>query len=291
MPQTQDSPSLVRPAGLPRYDSVLVHVERDKVSTRRTEVAVEVARSFGARLIGLGAESIEPIPPADPYGGLMTAEWVAAMQKQVSEDLASAEAAFARDATGVETEWRCVQDMPARALAGAAEAADLIVAGGTAPALGDDSRCADVAEVVLRAGRPVLVAPAEPAKLSGKAVIVAWKDTRESRRAVADALPFLARAEQVVVMAVCAEDEVETAKAHAEDVAATLRRRGVKARAHVVTAPEASVAEELNAEAAAIGADLIVAGAYGHTRLAEWVCGGVTRELLRRPQRFLLLSH
>jgi nucleotide-binding universal stress UspA family protein len=289
--QIEDAPVRDKTAAQTRYDSLLVHVEAGKLSERRTRIAAHLARAFDARLIGLGAEAVEPLMPVDPFGGATTAEWIAFVTKQVAEDLVSAEQAFARDAQGCETEWRCLQRRPVDALADTARAADLIVAGATTGEFGDSYRRADVAELVLAAGRPVLVAPANAVELRARSIVVAWKDTREARRAVMDALPFLERAEEVVVLAVCDPDGAEAAKLQTKDVAAMLRRRLVPARSAVVPAPDVNVAEELNAEAAACGADLIVAGAYGHSRMAEWVLGGATRGLLRDPQRYLLLSH
>jgi nucleotide-binding universal stress UspA family protein len=290
MPQTKEARPASSSATVARYDSILTHVEPGLTSTHRTEVAARIARSFDARLIGLGAESVEPLPLSDPYSGTLTAEWIATMQKQVAADLESAQEAFRRDAAGAESEWRVVQEAPTRAMARASRAADLIVAGGAPPA-GDTYRRVDTADLVLQAGRPVLVAPAGGPHLRAENIVVAWKDTREARRAVADAMPFLMRAGEVVVMSVCDKEAVEAAELQTADVAATLRRRGIPARSVVVGAPDASVNEELNAEAAAMGADLIVAGAYGHSRLAEWILGGATRELLRDPVRYLLLSH
>lgn len=292
MAQTQDSQTLARSAAIQsRYDSILVHVEPGDLSSPRTKAAARLARAFDARLIGLGAEAIEPLPPADPYSGLLTAEWLTAVTAQVAADLESAEASFRRDAAGADIEWRSVRARPAHAMANTARAADLIVAGGSTAPTGDAYLKANAADLVLTSGRPVLIVPASGAPLEAKRIVVAWKDTREARRAVADALPFLVRAEQVEVLAICPADDVESAEAQASDVATALKRRGVEAKAVVVSAPDASVAEELNAEAAAIGADLIVAGGYGHSRMAEWILGGATRGLLHDPQRFVLLSH
>jgi nucleotide-binding universal stress UspA family protein len=121
---------------------------------------------------------------------------------------------------------------------------------------------------------------------------VAWKETRESRRALGDALPLMAAADEVVVVELCAPDEaIGDAEFHVNEVALGLKRHGVNARGKAITAPDAEVAARLNAEAKAIGADLIVAGCYGHSRMNEWFFGGVTRDLLSNPQRFLLLSH
>lgn len=291
MSQSLESESLSRAAVAIRYDSVLLHVEPGLASSRRVEIAAGLARRFGGRVIGLGAEALEPPTAVDPYSGQLVAELVVQMTRQIDADLKNAEQAFARDAAGVQSEWRVTQATPNRALAAEARAADLIVMGAQAERSSNVYRSADPAEVVMTAGRPVLVAPAGAAHLKAEKVIVAWKDTRESRRAVADALPFLLRADEVIVQAVCAEDAAEACEAQTQDVAEALRRRGVPARANVTAAPDASVADELLAEAAARGADLIVMGAYGHSRMAEWVFGGVTRTVLADPQVYLLLSH
>jgi nucleotide-binding universal stress UspA family protein len=291
MAQTLESASPARTAQA-HFDSLLVHVEPGLPASRRVEVAAGLARRFGARLIGLGAESLEPPVATDPYSSQLLADMVVELTRELELRLANAAADFRRDAAGAgDIEWRSVQAMPNAAIAAEARAADLIVMGAAEGRRASGYQAADPAEVVLTAGRPVLVVPEAPAHLEARRVVLAWKDTREARRAMQDALPFLIAAEEVVVVAVCPEDALAVCRAQTEDVASALRRRGVKARAHVVTAPDASVADELNAEAEAIGADLIVSGAYGHSRMAEWVFGGATRALLKSPSRYLLLSH
>lgn len=267
---------------------VLVHVEPGEASRDRVQVAAALARSMGGRLIGLGAEMAQPLV-ASPYGGVNTAEWVVAMNKQIDDDLIAAQAAFNLDSAGLDSEWRVMREMPARALAAAARACDVVVV--SAHPQTNYYRAADPAEVVMRSGRPVLVTPAKASPLDGRAVVLAWKDTREARRALQDGLPFLQRAEQVVVVAVCAQDEAGAVQRQVDDVIAYLSRRGVRATAKVSIAPDAGVVGELNATAQAIGADLIIAGAYGQSRLREWVFGGVTRTLMDEPTCHLLLSH
>ena len=268
------------------YATILTHVERELASLHRTEVAVRLARDFGARLIGLGAEALEVATAA--YGGAVMPEWVVAMQEQISDNLERAEAAFRRDAVGADIEWRSVQDFPSRALMRNARAADLLVV--SAFAKGTSTyRTADPAEVAIGAGRPVLIMPKSDRHLVAQNMVVAWKDTREARRAVADAMPFLERAEQVLVLAV-SQDE-KAAIHQVEDVADSMKRHGVRARAEVVAGSDWDVTTALERAADAIDADLIVAGAYGHNRLTEWVFGGVTDDLLRTPGRFVLTSH
>lgn len=267
---------------------ILVHVEPGEASRERVEVAAALARSMGCRLIGLGAEMAQPLV-ASPYGGVNTAEWVVAMNKQIEDDLTAAGEAFARDAGGVEHEWRAMREMPARALASAARTCDIVVV--SAHPQTNYYRAADPAEVVMRSGRPVLVVPDKAVPLKGRAVVLAWKDTREARRALQDGVPFLQRAEQVVVVAVCSQDEAAAVQRQVDDVLAYLARRGVKAKAQLSVAPDSGVVGELNNAAQAIDADLIIAGAYGQSRLREWVFGGVTRTLMDEPTRHLLLSH
>jgi nucleotide-binding universal stress UspA family protein len=182
-----------------------------------------------------------------------------------------------------------VQDYPSRALVRSARAADLIVMSPKSP--GAAARTADPAEVVMTAGRPVLIVPNGASHFRGSAVVVAWKDTREARRAIADAMPFLLAADQVIVQAVCEDDAVEASAFQTDDVVANLKRHGVRASAKVTRIPAEGVAHELERVARLNGADLIVAGAYGHSRTREWVFGGVTDDLIHRPKCFVLLSH
>ena len=273
----------------PGIAAILVHAEAGSASTPRVECAAALARDLGVPLVGLGAEAFDPIPTPDPFTGYAAGEWVALVQEQIAKDLVIAEKNFRRDAAGADTDWRVVQDFPARALAHAARLADLIVCsprGREGP-----THAADPAEVVMTSGRPVLLVPAAGGRLKAKAIVVAWKETRECRRAIADALPFLRKADDVIVQAACRADEVEDNTLETADVVAHLQRHGVRARALVTEVAPEAVAAELLRVADLNDADLIVAGAYGHSRMREWAFGGVTDELIHRPGCFVLLSH
>ena len=279
-PEITQSRSLLR--------SILVHVEGSPEASGRVQVAVDLARMFDATLMGMGVETIQTY--SDPYG-LLGGEWVVQLQNLVQDDLKRAEETFLAKTAGLRTEWSSVETFPVAAMARQARSADLIVAGG-APLGGEGVyRAASPVELVMQTGRPVLVAPPKPGKFHGRAVVVAWKDTREARRALADSLPFLKAAEQVVVVECCASDGVVDARHNTSDVVQHLRRHGVEAFGKAVPAAPERVSTELQITAQEIGADLIVAGAYGHTRLGEWAFGGVTFDLLNAPERFILLSH
>lgn len=277
------------PPAAARYDSLVLHVAANGAD-HLLSVSVALARTFGARLIGVGAQRFETPVLAHPDGGFVTARVVEDLEALAQADLARAEEVFRVATAGLETEWRTARQAPAYAVSRAARDADLIVA----VAAGGDAASAhhaDAADLVMTTGRPVLVAPLGAAQLEARRIIVAWKDGREARRAVADALPLLLQAEEVLVQAVCGEDgRRPEMDAEVAAVAANLARRGVRARGEVAVT-DAPPAEQLDISAAALGADLIVAGAYGHSRTSEWAFGGVTRDLLRDPRRFVLLSH
>lgn len=211
------------------------------------------------------------------------------MQEQIGKNLGAAETAFRRDAAGAEIDWRTVQDYPHKALLNTAHAADLIV---VSPRSDRGAlRSADPADVVMSSGRPVLVVPNDRSHLIGMSVVVAWKNTPECRRALSDALPFLQRAEDVIVLAVVKPAMAPLAAFETDDVVANLKRHGVEARPLVTSIDHDAVEDEIERVAGLNNADLIVAGAYGHSRLREWAFGGVTDSFLHRPRCFVLLSH
>ena len=120
-------------------------------------------------------------------------------------------------------------------------------------------------------------------------VLVAWKDTREARRAVADALPLLQLAKQVLVVSVN-EDDYAAERESLSDLLTWLQWHGISARSDVLPL-KGSVVETLEVAALSIGADMVVAGGYGHARLQEWLFGGATYDLLRLPKLHRLLSN
>lgn len=271
------------------FRTIITHVSADVKEAPRLKAAASLARKFDATLVGVGCETMPPISATDP-SGLMQAEWIVALRDVVREDLKRAHELFLGEAQLLKTEWVETEELPIDAMTRLSRGADLIVAGG-APGRIERYRSIDAGELMLRSGRPVLVVPTRGGELAARAVVVAWKDTREARRALADALPLLQTAEQVRIVEVCREDEVADAEARTADVVRALARHDVNAQARIAVGANDRVAYELNVAAHAVNADLIVAGGYGHSRLGEWFFGGVTRDLLHSQERFVLLSH
>lgn len=274
------------------YSAILTHVEVDPKADARLRLAVDLANQFGAALIGVGAEIFEPPAAAGVVGYVDGATMVAEAQA-VQDDLKRTEARFAEAAAAVRggAEWRCGVGLPSELVVQEARAADLIVCGPRhAESLGFHNQ-ADPGDVLMKSGRPVLVAPEGLERLDASHVLVAWKDTREARRAVVDALPFLKRASRVVVAEAYEQGSEAEARARVADVAAFLARHEVKAAAVVRPPAQNSSAMALFQVAEVQDAGLIVAGGYGHARVREWLFGGVTQELLTAPTRAVLLSH
>ena len=272
------------------FRTLLTHVQPDPAEQPRLTAAGALARTLDARLFGVAAE-VFPQTTADRLG-LTKADDYAELRARIDANHHAAKAAFVKTADGLRTTWMALESAPVTAIAKAARGADLIVAGGSTrqDAHFHDVWC-DPGMLVLLSGRPVLVVPSSGGRLSAEAVVVAWKDTREARRAVADAMPFLRCAREVVVLEVCGESEYGDAEARTYGVVDGLQQHGVPARARCVIAPPDRAPAEIKLAAADAGADLIVAGGYGHSRLGEWIFGGVTNDLLADPERFLLLSH
>jgi nucleotide-binding universal stress UspA family protein len=126
----------------------------------------------------------------------------------------------------------------------------------------------------------------------GDRVLIAWKDSQESARAVADALPLLKGAQEVSAVAITpAADESARSRFTDEQLAAFLRRHDVKAKVQRIVAPDIDAGELLLSRAADFGADLLVMGAYSRPRLTELIWGGVTRLMLTSMSVPVLMSH
>jgi nucleotide-binding universal stress UspA family protein len=148
-------------------------------------------------------------------------------------------------------------------------------------------------DLVMQAGRPLFVVPDNVDWLDLRSVLVAWKDTREARRAIADSLPMLRKARDVTVAEILEQTDGRSAAAsRVRDVVAWLSRHGVAASELVSdTRVDHDVTVQLDAIAADVGAGVVVAGAYGHSRFRELILGGMTQHLITQSTRCVLLSH
>ena len=195
------------------YAALMVHAEPSDAAEARIRLAADLADRFDAALIGFASGAVMPPPITAPvFGPAVAVEVIEAEQQRVEAGLRAAHERFraVAEKEGRRTGWRAFLDHPADALAREARAADLLVLGRHREGLRQEPHWAvDAGDVLMRAGRPVLVVPPGVSALEGRRVLVAWKDTREARRAVADALPLLVRAEEVLVIEVVSGDADE----------------------------------------------------------------------------------
>ena len=277
------------------YATLVVHAGVDDDAKGRIALAAELARQSGALLVGIAARDFVSPVSAPVAGPVVITALLEAQEQEIKADLAAAEQQFGAvlDKHDQPIAWRSLIGNPAELLAREGRVADLIVVGRGPEGMGASrTRHPDPGNVLMRAGRPVLLVPPGLSHLDTTTIIVAWKDSREARRAVTDALPLLARAASVQVIEIChSAIEQDAAKTGVGNVAAFLVRHGCAATAEARLLREGSVSSELLLMAEQHGAGLIVAGGYGHSRLQEWVFGGLTRTLLHHSPKCCLLSH
>ncbi len=274
------------------YATVMVCLGPDKSNDARLKVAGELAERFEAAIVGIAAAQF--VPPMYFTDGDFAQGLIDQGEASIRKRLAELEDQF-RGAVrhrSKHVEWRAAMDFPARFILEEARCADIIVSGGQRPAFSDAFALASPKDLVMQAGRPLLVAPDGASWLDLRSILVAWKDTAEARRAVADSLPLLRKAKEVTVAEILEEGgDRPAATARVRDVAAWLSRHGVSAAARVSENGGGDTVAQLDDIAGAAGAGLIVAGAYGHSRFRELVLGGMTEHLLAQTKRCVLLSH
>jgi nucleotide-binding universal stress UspA family protein len=283
------------------FKDILVHLDGGPRSTTRLGIAAGLAQRFGAHLTGV---YVVDIPSAEFFYGAAMPLAGGGAEQLVDQIRADANAAAAQVETafrevlrreGLDGEWRLVEGSLPATVALHARYADLTVVGqANQYEHGDDlSHDAVAVAAVMGSGRPVLAVPfAGDFPTLGQRVLVAWNASREAARAVNDALPLLRQAAAVTVLAVNPRRGINGhGDVPAADMALHLARHGVRAEAAHTVATDIPDGEALLSYAADVGADLIVCGAYGHSRARELVFGGVTRTLLAEMTAPIFLSH
>lgn len=272
---------------------ILVHVDDSRSCRARAQAAVTLALANDANVVGVHVIDI-PVLPA--YAEVpLPADLLEAQRRGFVEAAGRAETIW-REVTssaGVRAEWRCEEGPRAATLSLHARYADLLVLGQADAA---DPRCVSAGladDLVLACGRPVLVVPHTGAgKSIGDVALIAWNARREAVRAVSDAMPLLERAKRVVVLTVNAQaEDPENEGIPAADICRHLARHGIDTEAVNAFGAPAAVGELVLDHAARSSADLIVMGAYGHSRLRELVLGGVTAHVLAHTTIPALLGH
>ncbi len=278
------------------YKNLLVHVDNSEACAARIEVAIALAESHEAHLSAVSPVGIPSMPTY--MAGALPLELMDAQEKHAQERAEAAAARFRAMAerSGISHEARVVRCLDIDAVQEInlqARYADLVILGQVDPKDPPSGGRSMVEDVVLVSGRPALIVPyiGAPSTL-GERIMVAWDSGREAARALQDALPLLERASQVTVIVVDPDSGPTT---HGEepgaDIAHHLARHGVSAQVYRAVSADISVGDTILARLSDEGSDLLVMGAYGHTRFREMILGGVTRSILEQMTVPVLMSH
>jgi nucleotide-binding universal stress UspA family protein len=271
------------------YVNLMVAMTLGRSNSEVLTVAGELAQRLRAEVVGVAAYRPIQAVCADLQ---VPAKLFDEDRKQCARQSAEAEREFRLLLEGRvdRLEWRSRSTLRPLAdeLAHEARSADLVLVGAP-PEQADRTRSPDISDLVMNIGRPVLIVPAKAGQSAAR-VLVGWKDTREAHRAIADAIPLLRTADDVILAGIAPAGELEETHRQMGEVDAWLKQHGVKARLLALPAQGAN-ASQFARLADEVDAGLIVIGAYGHLRQSQWVLGGITAEILHQPGRLVLLSH
>lgn len=264
---------------------LMVHITPSLITAGRALFALAAAKRLNAALIGVaGCEPPAPImtengavPPSPETERLLEAE-LRGLEQQFREQVSG----LGED----KIDWRANVERPQTFVPRMARAADLVIVSSRTDETFDIMRL-DPADVLLGAGRPVLTVPDQAAELDPSVVVLAWKDAPQARRAALDGLMLMQRAKRVIVLGVGRGAD----KAALEDVSAWLFHHEIKSEIRFDGDFRGETGPHIRHVAEEAGAGLIICGAYGRSRMREFVLGGVTRDLLKNAAVPCLMAH
>jgi nucleotide-binding universal stress UspA family protein len=269
--------------------SILLHVDHDKAFNARLQVALDLARATGGHVTCLQAINYEIFAPGDFYGSAIAAampvikESAEQLRAQIEARLASEDVAW---------DWRFLYGMAVHRLLEHSPLADVVIVGPADVGFDGHGPSALVGDLVLRSPVPVLVVPGNAGSFDVTApVMVAWNGSAEAAHALRAAVPLLAAARKVWLVSVAEDADKPRFDVPALEGAQYLSRHGIDCEVVEVPRGEAKIGDTLFSAAQMRDCGLMVMGAYGHTRLAEMLLGGVTRQMLSAPKLPILLAH
>lgn len=274
------------------YKTILVHINNGRRCEVRLELGARLARTMDAHLVGLYAETQFQMPPH--AAALAGVNFQAGIDEARRESIAAAERTFQahmKRNDDLKTEWRSSTLDAVSAVSLHARYADLAVIGQANAEDGSNLDTDFPERLLFASGRPLLIVPyAGRFPTLGEKVLVCWSATRESTRAVTDALPLLKRAKQVHV-ATFNPGRGAHGQIPGADIGLFLTRHGVKVEVSEYRAKDLDVGSQILSRAADLASDLIVMGGYGHSRVQELFLGGVSRTMLEAMTVPVLMSH
>jgi nucleotide-binding universal stress UspA family protein len=278
------------------YRTVLVCLNEVDRAAVLLQLSGDLAKAQDAHLIGLFVIPGLRIYPAN--GMAMTPELFEVHREMFTDRAEAAKALFEARVRDVDlpAEWRLVESgspLVADTVIQHARQADLVVASQSSHESGSGVESDFAGRIAMESGRPVLLVPHYGRfEHCGRRALIGWNGTREAARAAFDAVGILKHAHSVHVSWIDSQESQEDASPNpAAELAKTLARHGIKMTAERLARSEIGAGEALLSHASDLGADLIVMGAYGHSRLREFILGGATRTILQSMTVPVLMSH
>ena len=275
------------------YAEIATVLEACPNPTLGLRFACELAADLAAKLVGLYIQTPELLPIGlivGPESSLVAASQAVVRRAMYEVETKNIFETLAIDA-GIEWEWRQLSDASNSRIARHMRHSDLILIASRDFSGSGGTSAANVPGLIIECGRPALFIPSALPHLPFRNILIGWNSSREATRAGHDALPFLRRAERVVVAIAADGSFFEEEYEPALDIGKHLARHGVRVEVERLAAPGQDAGTVLLALAASMSADLIVVGCYGHMRLTEFIFGGVPRTLLRDARIPLMLSY
>lgn len=268
--------------------SILLHIGHDKAMTARLQVALDIARATNGHITCLQSVNYEVFAPGDFYGSAIAAA-MPVIKDNAEKLRASTEAELEHE--GVPWDWRYVYGIAQHRLLEASPLADIIIVGPSD--MGDGNGPSSVVgDLVLKARAPVLVVPGDTRAFDVSApMLVAWNGSSEAAHALCAAVPLLACSCKVTLVSIAEEGGKARFDFPQADGAKYLSRHGIDCEIVEIPRGKAKISDTLFSAAQLRECGLMVMGAYGQSRLAEFVMGGVTRRTLSDPQMPILLKH
>ena len=278
-----------------KYKNILVHLDNSGGCRKRLEVAFALARENEAHLLGLFIVPTYIVPSY--VEAQISVDLINDVTEKALERARETTASYqqlAEDA-GVKLQTVVLEGQAIPVLREHSKYADLLLLGQDHPEDLDNTSYG-LADALLFEGACACMVVPHSGNLAtpGKRVLLTWNASRESARALREAMPLLRRAETVVVLSSepdDSNDEVANGHPHASALLKLLESHGIEGISSGFNNLDVGASEAIIGQAAEMNADLIVMGAYGHTRLREIILGGVTRDLLKRAPTCLLLAH
>lgn len=269
--------------------SILLHIAEDRAMNARLQVALDLARATNGHITCLQAVSYEVFAPGDFYGSAMAAampvikEAAEKLRTEIEADLAN---------EGVSWDWRFVYGAAEHRLLEQASLHDIMLLGPNDTGEAGRGPSSMVGELTLKAPIPVLVVPGDTKRLDVTApMLVAWNGSAEACMALRLAVPLLRMAERVYLATVEEKSGQDRFDFPPMEGAKYLSRQGIEAEIVEIPRGDARVSDALFSAAQMRECAMVVMGAYGHSRLAEMLFGGVTRHSLTDPQMPMFMAH